>query len=664
MNDNSKNVCEYKKLNIDKILVWDKNPRYLIDFPSSFDIKYSDDTEYIKQTIKNEIDTHDDESKDPLKSFKDLLLSIINKGFINDNDGVFVKEVLENKYVVLEGNRRICAVKILNKLKLKDKWVIDWFTETFKSAFSDLILDKLNINNYSIIKEIDCWLIKSNDIDYIKSKIYKRDQINGIGKKFWSRTIYFSHMLYEYKLLKEETHKNKIHKLSILYDKDEKSIDADFKSACWVFQCLNIYKEKHKDFNISSFKSSALELSRNNIKDPIKNITLQELFWFKFDEKSLKFISEKKMLNITIEKIAEFLIESYKNGYYNTRGWKEENNEKLVEFFYPQYKKRFADYLSISFKNIQKIKENHKNKSEFDEKNFTDDEIGNKLRNYFYITCDFADKFFVINDELIKIIEIIYEKTNEFLIDNVKIIKSQKIVSEVHFAGLIDGIYHEISSQQFLKKSTFLNFPYAKYSLLFRNIFVIITSLLFIDEKSRNKITHFLSEQNNDLCNVPIVNKYGGKDDVSLNYINQSDLCSPSWFTSIDLIGKSLFYTYKGNNLPGFFTWDFGKNCKQNDIQDIFCKKIYEIFCAFYEHICLSLKIRKKQFKEIDIKFITFFIENKDSYDIINRFIHNDMYIVNAYNNSPIEQIKDFFGIAYKLLQQLTNLFKLFISDN
>lgn len=127
-------------------------------------------------------------------------------------------------------------------------------------------------------------------------------------------------------------------------------------------------------------------------------------------------------------------------------------------------------------------------------------------------------------------------------------------------------------------------------------------------------------------------------------YTKESDLCSPSWFASIDLIGKSLFYTYKGNNLPGFFTWDFGENCKQNDIQDIFCKKIYEIFCAFYEHICLSLKIRKKQFKEIDIKFITFFIENKDSYDIINRFIHNDMYTVNAYNNSPIEQIKDFLA--------------------
>ena len=73
---------------------------------------------------------------------------------------------------------------------------------------------------------------------------------------------------------------------------------------------MNIYKEKHKDFKINSFKSSALELSRGTIKDPIKDITLQKLFEFKFDEKSLKFIPKKNMLNITTEKLAEFLIES------------------------------------------------------------------------------------------------------------------------------------------------------------------------------------------------------------------------------------------------------------------------------------------------------------------------------------------------------------------
>ena len=80
--------------------------------------------------------------------------------------------------------------------------------------------------------------------------------------------------------------------------------------------------------------------------------------------------------------------------------------------------------------------------------------------------------------------------------------------------------------------------------------------------------------------------------------------------------------------------------------------------------MCSSLKIKEKQIKDTDIKFITFFIENKDLYDNINRFIHNDMYIVNAYNNSPLEEIKNFFDIAYKLLQQLINLFKLFTPNN
>lgn len=656
MNNNSENVCEYKNLYINDILVWDKNPRYLIDFPLNFDIKYSDDTKYIKQTIKNEIDTHDDDDqKDPLKSFKDLMSSIINKGFINDNDGIFVKEIQENKYVVLEGNRRICAIKILNKIKLKDKQTIDWFTETFTLSFLNQMFCELN--NYSIIEKIDCWLIKSNDIDYIKSKIYKRDQINGIGKKFWSRTTYFSHMLSEYKLIKEETHKNKINKLSILYDKDEETIKSDFKSACWVFQCLNIYKEKHKDFNISSFKSSALELSRSKIKDPIKSISLQKLFEFKFEEKSLKFIPEKKILNITTERLAEFLIESYKNCYYNTRGWKIEYNEKLIEFLHPEYKKRFADYLCTTFECIKKIRKDKNNISEFERKNFNN-EI--ELMDIFYTACDFADEFFAINDDLIKIIEIIYEKTNKFLVDNNKILQLPKIISEVHFAGLIDAIYHELNSQQFLKKSTLLNFPYAKYSLLFRNIFSIMITLLFINEKSRSQITKSLFEINKNLCNATIVGRGGNiKNDISLEYINESDLCSPSRFTSLDSIVNSIFYNIKGKNVPGFFTWEYSEG-EKNDIQKIFCEKIYEIFSAFYVNLCSELKIHKKEFSNEDIEFITFFIKNKSLYDTSCRFIHNDVYIVNAYNNSPVKEIGQFFDIACKLLHQLIKLFNLF----
>lgn len=388
---------------------------------------------------------------------------------------------------------------------------------------------------------------------------------------------------------------------------------------------------------------------------------------FKFEEESLKFTPQKKILNITIQKLAEFLIDSYNKGYYNTRGWVDLHNEKLVEFFHPNIKRRFADYLSISFKNIQEIKGNDEHKIKFDQKNFPNDEIGNKLRDCFYDAFDFADKFFASNYKLIKIIEIICEKTNKYLIDNVKILKSQKIVSEIHFCGLIDGIYHEINSQQFLKKSTFLNFPYAKYSLLFRNIFTILISILFVDDYSRKKITDFLSEQDHDLCNTIIVRDYGSehenKVDVSLNYINESDLCSPAWFASIELIGKSLFYKYKGHNLPGFFTWNYKEN-KESEIQSIFVKKIDKIFDAFYNHICSSLKIKKKQITKDKINFITFFIENKKLYDDVCRFIHNDMYIVNAYNDSPMEQIKHFFDITHNLLLQLTNLFDLFISDD
>ena len=181
MNNNEKDIEHIKSLKVDKIFLWNKNPRFTIDFSNEININYDSDDVLIKELIDFEKNYNDEDDKDNLKIFKELIDNLLDNGFISDDDSIFVKKCSNyGKYVVLEGNRRIAAIKILNYLKdSKSDWE-EWFIKNFSEEYFKLVKNKLL--SFEKIEEIDCVSILTNDPEKIKQKIFKRDQINQKGK--------------------------------------------------------------------------------------------------------------------------------------------------------------------------------------------------------------------------------------------------------------------------------------------------------------------------------------------------------------------------------------------------------------------------------------------------------------------------------------------------
>jgi hypothetical protein len=129
-----------------------------IDF-NNITISYEDDTNEIVRLLKyefnnREFDEEDDFDEDPnitkIKDFSSLCVSLIEKGYDNTDDTIYVKKIMNKDfYVVLEGNRRISAIKILLNF------------DKFKS---------LNFLPSSLIKVIEnC--IEKNSIQKLKNSI-------------------------------------------------------------------------------------------------------------------------------------------------------------------------------------------------------------------------------------------------------------------------------------------------------------------------------------------------------------------------------------------------------------------------------------------------------------------------------------------------------------
>ena len=162
------NIKYVENINIEKILIWDKNPRFQLKFSveNNFDIDYENDDCYIQMLIKQEIEQTDEDSNDNknLKYFKELIESLLKNGFIKDNDQIFVKKSTKSDYYfALEGNRRIAAMKICNYLKENKNIWIRWFMENFGNDYFDLIRKKL-----IKFEKIGCFVFQTDDPKIIK----------------------------------------------------------------------------------------------------------------------------------------------------------------------------------------------------------------------------------------------------------------------------------------------------------------------------------------------------------------------------------------------------------------------------------------------------------------------------------------------------------------
>lgn len=644
MNNNEKDIEHIKSLKVDKIFLWNKNPRFTIDFSNEININYDSDDVLIKELIDFEKNYNDEDDKDNLKIFKELIDNLLDNGFISDDDSIFVKKCSNyEKYVVLEGNRRIAAIKILNYLKdSKSDWE-EWFIKNFSEEYFKLVKNKLL--SFEKIEEIDCVSILTNDPEKIKQKIFKRDQINQKGKKYWFRIIGLTHILKEYKLYKQQRldDKNIILKLSYLFDKSISKIRKDLESAIWVISCLKTAKIDEKEY--IKWKVSALELSRSKIIDPESLKNLNDLLNIKLNKESNNFkisnnfeISNQKF-NITFEKLSIFLCENLKKRYYTTRGWKEEYIDDLICFLYPNNKTK-SFILRLPLKTMQKI---FKDKSKLSElKSVTEDEKqdGQQIVNEY-------DEIQTIDNKLIEKISTLNNIKQSFL-KKCKARTTEENNIVIHFCAFIEFLYHEFNNLKIINKSTTENFPFGNFSLIFRNTFVMLTNIIFIYKSTRLQfIEHIL---NDNLRNIVFV------DNIKFNdLLEQLDLTTPSEFSSIEKITKSFFYRSNGRNLHGFFTQSQPKK-EAKEIINLFVKNYSKLFNNAYNEICNKLNINCKTIENHKFNFILKFLNNDETMDFLCNFIHNDKYIVTTYSPLSSKEYKKMFLQFKKLLTDFSEL--------
>lgn len=639
MNDNEKDIEYIQSLKVDKIFLWDKNPRFVIDFSSDFNINYDNDDKLIKELVEFEDNYNDEDDKDNLKIFKELIDNLLDNGFISDNDSIFVKKCDNyEKYIVLEGNRRIAAIKILNYLKDgKSDWE-EWFIKKFSREYFNLLNKKLQV--FKKIEEIGCSNILTNDSEKIKQKIFKRDQINQKGKKYWFRIIGLTHILKEYELYKQQAldDKNIIPKLSFLFDKSVSKIKKDLDSAIWVISCLKAAKIDEKEY--LKWKVSALELSRSKIIDPESLKNLNDLLNIKlnknlsiFKKESNNFKISNPKFDITFEQLSIFLCENLKKRYYTTRGWKDEYIDDLICFLYPNNKTK-SIILRLPLRTMQKI---YKDKSKISElKLATEDEKndGQQIVNEY-------GEIQIINSKLTEKISFLNNKKQSFLEKcKARTIEKNNIV--IHFCAFIEFLYHEFNNLQIIKKSTAENFPFGKFSLIFRNTFVMLTNMIFIYKSTRQKFIKKIL--NDDLRNIEFV------DNIKFNdLLEQLDLTTPSEFSSIEKITKSFFYRSNRRNLHGFFTQSHPET-QAKKIIELFAQNYPSLFNCVYNEICKKLNIKYETIENYKFKFILNFLNNDETIDFLCNFIHNDKYIVTTYSPLSSKEYKKMFLQFKKLL--------------
>jgi hypothetical protein len=143
MNIDEKIELEDREIGLENLFLDPNNPRIHVGGSNNVSDEDIDDSDVQASTFEKMIRGFE---------IKSLMQSIKSKGFITI-DSVFVREIGKNKYVVLEGNRRLTSIK-----------------ELLKNHNGKKAKDKLSKELLETLKKIPCKILKNptqNKIDYI-----------------------------------------------------------------------------------------------------------------------------------------------------------------------------------------------------------------------------------------------------------------------------------------------------------------------------------------------------------------------------------------------------------------------------------------------------------------------------------------------------------------
>ncbi len=347
-----------KKIN--ELLLMDLNPRYT-DFLL---IDWNEIKEKGNSSMQADIAVKLLEYEEDFTSFKTLLKSL-SKGYNQDSDPVICIQDKKRKYIVVEGNRRILASKMLTDIdfsnlvvdKLKERTknikfitnsdddseeVRENYTEALDSMIS--LINNLRKNlKLRIDEEIYTQLSPYKEEDFseeeknvINSAILERSVTAPGGKLKWPRfqTLTNTMMIFEKSMIDcsnnlEEAYK----KTADFLNRSISSIKAEVSNAHFIMILKNNYSGKYyKKIEWKKLKTSAIELSLSTISLLAINSyeNLRDFLDIRVE------ISNRDLLhnnNKTTTEISNFLIDNFYEGNYSTRGWKKNVSKKnLYEF--------------------------------------------------------------------------------------------------------------------------------------------------------------------------------------------------------------------------------------------------------------------------------------------------------------------------------------------
>lgn len=395
-----------KKILVEKIRLWKENPRY--NLFSNVEIKnigkeYSNEKDY-KNDIPNIVENLI-KNKKMVSSLIELLDNIVLSGFEDQIDRVIITKKIsceDDVYYVLEGNRRILCLYLINNIfnthniiknKLNES---DW--ENIKK-----ILKNINDSNQKTFMEIKCDFLDVNKED--ENKIWRiiNSRHFGVrkGKLNWPRGIILKSITNKVEEWRNENNINDGEELdNASYSKlisrleaftGKKISERDMYSSLWtshVFQIYNdnttdekdrinfentdvekdLYEEDNDEKN-NVFSISSLELALNTIKifDIEKNKNISLSVWLKIRINFKKWVVsyDDKLSSSDWIIICKYLIESIKQGKLNTRRFDNEYFKEMLLIFEDKYEnkikilesseKKLKNYLAVS---IQDIKNN------------------------------------------------------------------------------------------------------------------------------------------------------------------------------------------------------------------------------------------------------------------------------------------------------------------
>ncbi len=368
---------------ISEFKLLDYNPRYT-DF---YDINWNEIKE--KGNSKTQIQIALDLLKyeGDFTSFSTLLKSL-KKGYNNDADTIISIQTKKGDLIVVEGNRRMLASRMLydeefsnsllenyknfiliNKISYLDNKEEEDDQEENESMKSIMKLESLIVNlrnspdfNISFDDYItsQIFLYKAEDLTEeeiikINEAILSRSVSAPGGKLGWPR---FQTLKNTYDIFRNQTGTldERVDKTAGFLNRSKTSVNKELENATFIM-ILKKHYSSNDTLNWKALKTSAIELSINTIAINmyVPFVNLRDFLGIKWEIGDDDFEYKEKS-HKTTEEIANFLIDSffYKRNY-STRGWKKKKSKRdLIEFLgIEKYQENFFEIESSD--NLSKI---------------------------------------------------------------------------------------------------------------------------------------------------------------------------------------------------------------------------------------------------------------------------------------------------------------------